>query len=135
MASTPTYDFPDPALFTTDALLQRWAEIALEQRREMLDPDTRIGGTWLGALSFPLFETFGPHTGLDHVAQTFRDNDSIPGPSEHLLEEMGYANGIEPHHTEASDETLQRIEDFATVQAALYDYMGLPIPETRDDAY
>lgn len=119
-----------PTTGDPEELIGDLAEWALEQRKEQIDPDTSVGGTWLGAVSHPIFESLS-NTGVQEAAAEVQEELDAPEPTDFLIDEMRESYGVGAEW--GGDDTAEAAEAAAVIAAAIYDRIGLTILEEKDD--
>jgi len=119
-----------PVTGAPEELIGDLAEWALEQRKEQIDSDTKVGGTWLGAISHPIFESLS-NTGVQEAAAEVQEELDAPEPTTHLIDEMRESYGVGAEL--GGDDTAEAAEAAALIAAAIYERLGLTIPEEQED--
>lgn len=113
-----------------DALIAKLAMWALEERKNQIDPDSSTAGTWLGAISMPLFEGLSINDTLVR-GEGISDDPDRPEPGFYLIDEMRESYGVGREW--GGDHGDELAEAAATLAAAVYDELGLTIPEEQPD--
>lgn len=111
-----------PVTGAPDELIGDLADWALEQRKEQVDPDSRTGGTWVGAVSHPIFEGLST-TEITEAAAEVQAELDVPEPTADLLGNMHMACGV---HEDGSSRDVA--EDAAVVAAAIFKWLAIPQP-------
>lgn len=112
-----------------EELIGRLAEWALEERSNHIDPDHRSSGTWLGAISMPLFEGLSLEDTIT-TAETVREETDAPEPTDFLIDEMVESYGVGAEWGGDTDGDIA--EAAATLAAAVYGRLGLEVPDDNE---
>lgn len=113
-----------------DNLIGSLADEPLAQRSKHINPSRSDGGTWLGAISHPIFEGFSNEEAL-LVADVIQDELDAPEPTEYLIDEMRVSYGVGSEW--GGDDEDDAAEAAAVIAAAIYGRLGLPLPEEDAD--